>query len=68
MEVMQKINDGFTAIKVYLGSAATIAGGAWSWMGNNYQSIGAALGILAFIYTTIVFFQGQIDRRRRLKK
>ena len=59
---VQKLHD---SAKVYIGSLFTMAGSAWTWMGENYQSIGAVIGIIAFVYTTVVFVQGQIDRQRR---
>lgn len=49
---MQRVED---AIKMLFGSAVSIAGGAWTWIGTNHQSIGALCAILGAVYATIYF-------------
>jgi hypothetical protein len=62
------INQSISSVKVYLGSFTTGAGAMWAWVGENNQSIGATVGLIALVYTTIVFFQNQAERRERLSR
>ena len=64
---MQKLGEFGSSVKVYAGSAATAGGGLWAWLGENHQQIGALVGLIALLYTTIVFVQNQLERSERIR-
>lgn len=70
MNVGDMAESLMTAVKVYVGAFFTWLAGVAVWLGKYDNSITVFMGLVVFLYTTVVFVQGQRDRReqKRLEK
>ena len=62
MSLMDRTHD---ALKMLFGSSVSVVGGAWSWIGNNNQEIGALCAIIGLVYATFYFVHWVRSIRKR---